>query len=133
MCAANSTVSMSEFSKNYHLNAIIADIRNIRAFVAGLNFDAYADDLKTRYAVERAILNISEAVRNFEKFGRQADPVFDLVSVSPDIEWAKIKGIGNVMRHDYENVTADRIWAVIEGYLDDLENACLAALDTKDP
>ena len=133
MCAANSIASMSEFSKDHHLNAIIADIRNIRAFVAGYDFDAYSDDLKTRYAVERAILNISEAVRNFEKFGRQADPGFDLVSVSPDIEWAKIKGIGNVMRHDYENVTASRIWAVIDGYLDDLETACVVALDKKDP
>ena len=56
---------MSEFSKHYYLNAIIADIRAIRSFVEGMTFDDYTDDLKTQYATERAILNISEAARNF--------------------------------------------------------------------
>lgn len=128
MYAANSPVSMSEFSKDYYLNVIIADIRAIQSFVAGMTFDDYADDLKTQYATERAILNISEAVRNFEKHGKQADPEFSLKSVSQDIEWANIKGIGNVMRHDYENVTASRVWRVITDHLGALERACEAVL-----
>lgn len=128
MSAASFPASMSEFSKDYYLKAIVAEIRAVRAFVEGYDFERYADDLKTQYATERAILNISEAVRNFEKHGQRADPDFRLSDVSPDIEWAKIKGIGNVMRHDYENVTASRVWGVITDHLDSLEQACLAAL-----
>lgn len=121
---------MSEFSKDYYLNAIIADIRAIKSFVSGMSFDDYADDLKTQYATERAILNVSEAVRNFEKHGKRADPEFTLNSISDEIEWAKIKGIGNVMRHDYENVTSSRVWGVIADHLNDLEKACAAALES---
>ena len=128
MCAASFSASMSESSKDHYLNAIIADIRAIKTFVAGMGFDGYAADLKTQYATERAILNISESVRNFEKHGKRADPDFTLTEISDDIEWAKIKGIGNVMRHDYEDVTASRVWGVIADHLDDLEKACVAAL-----
>ena len=129
MCAVNFTVSMSEFSKDYHLNAIVSEIGAIKSFVADMDFDAYTADLKTQYACERAILNLSEAVRNFEKHGKRANPDFRLDDVSSEIEWAKIKGIGNVMRHDYETVTASRVWRVITDYLDDLETACRAALE----
>jgi uncharacterized protein with HEPN domain len=122
---------MSESSKTYYLKAIVADVRNIRAFVTGYDFETYAGDLKAQYAVERAILNISEAVRNLEKHGRRANPEFELSSISLDIEWAKIKGIGNIMRHDYENVTNGRIWAVITDHLDRLEQACLKALNAE--
>lgn len=118
---------MSGFSKKYHLDAIINEIGAIKSFVAGMDFDDYAADLKTQYACERAVLNLSEAVRNFEKHGKRADPGFKLDDVSPDIAWAKIKGIGNVMRHDYETVSASRVWQVITDYLDDLEAACVEA------
>lgn len=109
MFRANLRESISESFKKHYLEAIINEIRNIRAFVAGYDFDDYADDLKTQYATERAVLNISEAVRNFEKHGQRDDPDFQLSSISTDIEWNKIKGIG--MRHDYENVTSSRVWA----------------------
>lgn len=119
---------MSGFSEVHYLNAIIAEIRAVRSFVSGMGFDDCAADLKTRYATERAILNISEAVRNLERHGRHDNPDFSLASVSTEIEWAKIKGIGNVMRHDYENVSASRVWGVVAGHLDGLEQACLRAL-----
>ena len=128
MYGAISAVSMSEFSNDHYLNSILADVRNIKVFVTGLDFDAYASDLKTQYACERAILNISEAVRNFEKHGKRIDGNFELSMVSKDIEWAKIKGIGNVMRHDYENVTNSLVWQVTVSHLDHLEQACLKAL-----
>lgn len=38
--------------------------------------------------------------------------------------------IGNVMRHDYETVTSSRVWGVIADHLDDLERACVAALES---
>ena len=122
---------MSASSRHYYLNAILSEIGHLRAFVAGYNYDDYTSDLKTQYAVERAILNISEAVRNLEKHGKREDPSFNLNTIGGDIEWAKIKGIGNVMRHDYENVTANRIWSVITSHLSQLETACYTALEHK--
>lgn len=123
---------MSVSSKSYYLSAILTEIGHLRAFVTGYSYDDYADDLKAQYAVERAILNISEAVRNLEKHGQREDPNFNLNSVGGDIEWSKVKGIGNVMRHDYENVTTSRVWAVIADHLDQLEAACGAVLEGKE-
>ncbi len=119
---------MSESSRDYYLKAILAEIGNIRSFVAGYDFGAYAKDLKAQYATERAILNMSEAVRNLEKHSRRSNPDFNLSSISHDIEWANIKGIGNVMRHDYENVSSSKVWAVVANHLDSLERACRDAL-----
>jgi uncharacterized protein with HEPN domain len=28
----------------------------------------------------------------------------------PEIPWKKVAGIGNVLRHDYENVVPDALW-----------------------
>ena len=124
-----SNENTSGFSRRHYLNAIVAEIGNIRAFVRDLDLEAYSNDLKTQYATERALLNVSEAVRNLERQGRRTDPDFSLPSLSPDIEWQKIKGIGNVLRHDYETVVSSRVWAVVTEHLDRLERACQSALD----
>jgi uncharacterized protein with HEPN domain len=124
---------MSESSKPHYLRAILYDIGNIKAFIGHYNLAAYSADLKAQYACERAILNISEAVRNLEKHERQSDPDFSLASLSSQIEWANIKGIGNILRHDYEAVTSQRIWSVITRHLDVLERACLEALQKPSP
>lgn len=58
---------MSESSDAHYLSAIIAEIANIRIFVVDHTSASYAEDVKTRYATERAIQNISEAIRNLEK------------------------------------------------------------------
>ena len=36
-------------------------------------------------------------------------------------------GIGNVMRHDYEYITARWVWGAITGYLDELKRSCVCA------
>lgn len=119
---------MSESSSARYLRSIVEEIEILRSFVADHDLDSYSSDAKTRYATERALLNISEAVRNLEKHARRDDPRFALASLSPDIDWVGIKGIGNVMRHDYETVSSAKVWEVIASHLDSLERACLEAL-----
>lgn len=58
-----------------------------------------------------SVLNTNVVLLNFQKHYQRADPDFRLSHVSPNIGSGKIKGIGNVMRHDYENVTASRVGA----------------------
>ncbi|WP_162148524.1 DUF86 domain-containing protein [Asticcacaulis sp. AC402] len=115
-------------SKLHYLQAILAEIGKVKGFVAGYDYDAYAANVMAQYATERAILNISEAVRNLEKHARRDDPTFQLATLSPHIAWSNIKGIGNILRHDYETVTPSRIWTVVTAHLDGLEAACHEAL-----
>lgn len=119
---------MSESSRARYLRSIVEEIEILRSFVADHDLDSYSRDAKTRYATERALLNISEAVRNLEKHARREDPRFALPSLSPDIDWAGIKGIGNVMRHDYEAVSSAKVWEVVVDHLESLERACSEAL-----
>jgi len=44
----------------------------------------------------------------------------------PDIPWAKIAGIGNILRHEYRSVSTDAIWAVVRSHLADLARAVRA-------
>ena len=41
----------------------------------------------------------------------------------PDIPWAKIAGIGNILRHEYRSVSTDAIWEAIGDPLADLKRA----------
>ncbi len=46
----------------------------------------------------------------------------------PDIPWKDIAGIGNVPRHDYENVIPDAMWKVVNEHLAPLEKVCRTEL-----
>ena len=64
-----------------------------------------------RAAVERWLEIISEASRHVPDTAKARHP---------QIEWRKIAGIGNVLRHDYQNVAPGIIWDTIQLDLDAL-------------
>jgi uncharacterized protein with HEPN domain len=41
-----------------------------------------------------------------------------------EIRWPKVAGIGNVLRHGYENISAPVIWALVRDDLPPLERVC---------
>lgn len=42
----------------------------------------------------------------------------------PDIPWQKVAGIGNTLRHEYQNVAPALMWALVQQHLAPLEKAC---------
>jgi uncharacterized protein with HEPN domain len=42
----------------------------------------------------------------------------------PEIPWKKVAGIGNILRHDYENVIPDALWKLAHDDLPVLEGVC---------
>jgi uncharacterized protein with HEPN domain len=42
----------------------------------------------------------------------------------PEIPWAKVAGIGSVLRHDYERIAPDVIWKLATVDLPFLDAAC---------
>ena len=40
------------------------------------------------------------------------------------IPWRKAAGIGNVLRHEYQDVAPDVLWHVVQDNLPPLETAC---------
>jgi uncharacterized protein with HEPN domain len=88
--------------------------RRVETFCVGKSFRDYRNDLLLRLAVERCIEIISEASRSIPE---------EFKAEHPDIPWKDIAGIGNVMRHDYDNVRDDIIWDIVEKHLDALREA----------
>ena len=123
---------MSGFSeiRQYYLDRMVRDSYLAQDFVAGMTFEEYAEDIKTQYATERAVQNVSEAAIKLEKQVREfEDKDFDLSEISTTIEWPKIKAIGSVMRHDYDLIRETTVWEIVTNKLPDLQSQCERALE----
>ena len=81
------------------------------AFAEGLDYQRFAKDLRTFYAITRCLEIISEASRRLS---------LDLKERHPDIPWRKIAGSGNIYRHDYEDVVQRLVWGTVREFLPDL-------------
>lgn len=86
-----------------------------------MNYEAFVADQLLSDAAERCLSRISEAA---SKLGQTAE------DLPPGHDWQAIRGIGNVLRHDYDRVALPRIWDAIEKnirpLLEDVEAAVAA-------
>ena len=94
------------------LSDILEAIGHIRSEMAGVTIDAFEADWRKRWLVERGVEIISEASRHLTD---------ELKSRHPEIPWAKVAGIGNVLRHEYEGVAPPVIWKLAQDDLTLLE------------
>lgn len=97
------------------LTDIIEAIEHIRSEMAGVTIDAFEADWRKRWLVERGVEIISEASR------RLTD---ELKARHPEIPWAKVAAIGNVLRHEYEGISAPVMWKLVQDDLAALEKVC---------
>lgn len=101
------------------LEHIRDEIRDLSVATAGLTQEAFAASYIHRRTTEHAILIISEAVR--------ALPVA-LTDRYPGPAWSDIKGIGNILRHDYFAVEPPVLWNILSEHLPILREAVDAML-----
>lgn len=97
-----------------HLRDICESIQLIEEFVSGMDLEGFRDDSKTRAAVERKILIISEAAI---RLGDEAE------RLCPGVPWRDIRGIGNWLRHQYDRVDVETVWNTIQDDLPTLKAA----------
>jgi len=102
---------------------ILDAIGQIKAFMAGMEFDAFRADSKTVAAVERKLLVISEAAI---RLGEEAE------ALCPGLPWRDIRGIGNWLRHQYDAVDVEATLRTVVDDLSALQTAVINAL-TKRP
>ena len=81
-------------------------------------------DAQVRSAIERQVLIISEAATRLNKIDPMAAP-----ALAPGIDWPGIRGIGNFIRHRYDDLDKSVLVDVIENRLRELRSACLRALE----
>ena len=79
-------------------------------------------DRKTIDAIERCLQRITEAVIQID-----AD---ELTKIIPDLPTSRIRGMGNMLRHEYRRVDPKIVFDTVRNDLPSLRAACVAALES---
>lgn len=101
-------------AKNWQLRAedIIESIQNIRTYTEGMNYFTWCKDKKT----------IDAVIRNFEIIGEAANHIpADIQSRYPNIPWQQMRGIRNLLIHEYFGVDEEVVWETIQNDIPALE------------
>ena len=85
------------------LQDILDFIDRIEAWVPAASHSSSMDD-KTLYAVLHALQYICEAV------SRLPD---DVTKMAPDVPWAKIRAMRNLIAHDYAGIDTSIVWKTV--------------------
>ena len=99
---------------------ILASVKAIETYTAGMSFEELAADLRTRDAVERRLLIISEAAIRLTKVASE---------LCPGIDWAGFRGMGNRLRHQYDQVDTAIVWNTLKNELPGLAEAVVKLLE----
>lgn len=110
---------MSSERERQRLIDIIANVDAINAYVADMAFDSFAADSKTVDATERCLLRITEAVI---KIGPERMAV-----IAPDVPVEAVRGLGNMLRHEYDAIDLQTIFNTVKQDLPALRQACVDA------
>ena len=73
----------------------------IEEIIEGVPHTKFVENKTVRYAIERLLLIIGEAANHVSK---------EFQEEHPDIEWAQIIGLRNILAHEYGEVKMDKIY-----------------------
>lgn len=110
---------MPSSNPRLRLNDIVENARAILEYTAGIDEETFEESRMIYDAVERCLERISEAA---SKLGNAAP------ALVPSQPWAEIRALGNRLRHNYDEIGAHRIWAIIQKDLRALMQDCEVAL-----
>ena len=86
-----------------YLEDILDAMDKTEMFVAGMTFEQFEADLKTQYAVVRAIEIMGEATKRLPRATR---------SQYPAVPWKDMAGMRDRIIHGYDNVNLRIVWDV---------------------
>ncbi|MGC9528097.1 MAG: DUF86 domain-containing protein [Limnospira sp.] len=83
---------------------MLSEIAVVEETVADLNFEAFSRDRQPLRVVLYSLAVIGEAV---------ASAIADLEVAEPSIPWSQIRGMRNVVIHEYFRVEVEMIWETV--------------------
>lgn len=101
------------------LGDIIENIAWIQSDIRDLGEEQFIADRQIQDAVLYCLLRITEAAAKLQD---------QIVALAPDQPWAKIRSLGNLLRHAYDEIDLHVIWRIARDDLPSLRKACESAL-----
>jgi uncharacterized protein with HEPN domain len=115
---------MSAKQNHVRLGHILFEIDGVTKATQGMTPAAIIESYGALRTVERALQIISEAAKELDAAVHAEEP---------DVPWAKIIGIGNLLRHEYYKIKADQIYTILSQYLPQLRPAVVRLLEKHTP
>ena len=111
---------MAVSDSQLYLVQMLDNIERIRLWTSGHTLETYRANLMLRDAVERCLERISEASRRLSQ---------EVKATQPHIPWRKVADIGNVLRHEYDDVADTEVWRIVVDDLSALRSAVQSMID----
>ena len=92
---------MSSRSWEFRLQDMLDSIGKIERYIEGMTFELFLNDEKTIDAVIRQITVIGEAATHIPE---------EIISQSPELPWRSIRGIRNIVVHEYFGINTQTLW-----------------------
>jgi uncharacterized protein with HEPN domain len=105
----------------FRVRDILAALRAIADYTDGMDFAAFCADGKTRDAVIRNLVTVGESIRWIP------EPVLE---AHQEVPWATMRGVRNVVVHEYFGVDPAILWETVRGDLPPLVPRLEAVLES---
>ena len=103
-----------------YLEDIFDSIIAIEGYTKNLNYKDFASDRKTYSATIRELEIIGEAVGKLSN---------EIKNMHPEVEWIDIKGMRNLLIHEYFGVDLEIVWKVVKDDIPQLKQTVKSILD----
>lgn len=92
---------MSPRNWDMRLEDILCAIERVQSYIADMSYSEWCEDQKTIDAVIRNLEIIGEAAKNMPD---------DVTNLVPDIPWGYMRGMRNLLAHEYFGVDNEIVW-----------------------
>ena len=105
----------------FRVGDIVDAIGKIELYTEGMDITDFVTDIRTFDAVLRNLEIIGEAAGNIPE---------EITAQYPQIPWRKMRGLRNVLAHEYFGVHPEIIWATVRSDLPPLKAALNTLLES---
>ena len=103
------------------LNHILDSIVEIESYLFNVDFETFLDNSMMRFA----------CIKQMEIIGEASDHISEeLKTQFSDIEWSNIKGLRNVLVHEYFGIDTRLVWEIIKYDLPDLKSKVIGIINS---